>query len=553
MNAPVPTTLTLQSDDGGALRKIVLRRLPFVIGRGQTCDLVLPFPYTSRIHAQLLEEGSDVVVEDCGSRHGTFVNGQRIVRHTLASGDAMQFGSLDAPRLRLEPRAVESAPGDSAAQTTNVTQTQLRGVRPGRSDLEKLLWFLEAAQSLNSSGQVDRVFASLLETTLSLAGMDRGFVFLQSRNGEAGSSSQLLDLAFGLDARGTVLDDASTISHSVLNRAAQGTDQYVLTDNLNEANVAESILAHNLRTILCIPLRQTRESRTPGTGAPHHPVIGVLYLDSSFHPELVSEVDQELLRTIAREAAALVENAQLAVLEDQARLHKEELQIAAHIQQRLMAVDIPSLPFAEIQAKSIACHEVGGDFYDVISAPECLAVALVDVSGKGVSAAILASTLQGMLFTQLSTGQPLASIAAATNRYLCLKNVGKYATMLLARLYPTGHLEYLNCGHIRPRVCVGGEVLRLPVLNLPVGLMAQADYEAGSVMLNRGDCLVMVSDGFTEAEDHAGEFFGEDRFDQAIRCSEIQKALTQMTEFCGGYPATDDITIVQLRFTAPAG
>ena len=113
------------------------------------------------------------------------------------------------------------------------------------------------------------------------------------------------------------------------------------------------------------------------------------------------------MRTIAREAAALVDNAQLAAIEDQARKHQEELQIAARIQQGLMAVQIPAFPFAGVEGHNIACSAVGGDFFDVISGEDMLNVALVDVSGKGISAAILASTLQGMLHVQLEAGQTL--------------------------------------------------------------------------------------------------------------------------------------------------
>ena len=530
--------LMMELAEGSEVRRIAVERLPFAIGRATGCDLVLPFGYISRVHAELVEEEAGVVLRDRGSRHGTFVNGERVERRVLRPGDSVQLGSLDSPRLRLVPQPPEQT-------TARELETQLQGLHAGRSDLEKLLWFLEAAQELNSAGKVDRVLASLLDTTLALAGMERGFVFLRN---EAGA----LELALGLDAGSAVLKDSSTVSHTVLHQAAEGTDQYVLTDTLAAAgNVAESILAHNLRTILCIPLRQTRESRhtaVDGSLLPR-PVFGVLYLDSSFQPEMVSDVDHELLRTIAREAAALVENARLAVMEDQARQQKEELQVAARIQQGLMAVQIPSFPFAKIQARSIACHDVGGDFFDVIPGDNCVHLSLVDVSGKGVSAAILASTLQGMLFMQLGSGEALGTIAAAINRYLCTKNVGKYATMVLARLHRDGAFEYVNCGHIEPRVCIGDSVRRLAVSNLPVGLLAHAEYQAETIGLGAGDRVVIVSDGFTEAEDSAGEFFGEERFDQAIRCSEIQDAIGHMMEFCAGQPANDDVTIVQLRFS----
>ncbi len=100
----------------------------------------------------------------------------------------------------------------------------------------------------------------------------------------------------------------------------------------------------------------------------------------------------------------------------------------------------------------------GCDFFDVVADKGMLNLALVEVSGKGISAAFLASTLQGMLYVPLQAQQELPAIAPAVNRYLCRKNIGKYATMLLPRLQEDGSLEYLNCGQIHPRVCSGGTI-----------------------------------------------------------------------------------------------
>jgi serine phosphatase RsbU (regulator of sigma subunit) len=396
---------------------------------------------------------------------------------------------------------------------------------------------------------VDRVLASLLDTTLALAKVERGYVFLTGANGA-------LEMALGRDATGSVLTEAPTVSRTVLRQATRGTDQFIVTDTWTaEGQVPESIVAHSIHTIICIPLRRNRQTRhgESAEDTANRQVFGALYLESRFRPGGVSDVDHELMRTIAREAAALVDNAQLAAIEDQARKHHEELQIAARIQQGLMAVQIPTFPFAGVQAHSIACSAVGGDFFDVISGDDMLNVALVDVSGKGISAAILASTLQGMLHVQLEAGQPLDAIAAATNRYLCLKAVGKYATMLLLRLHQDGTLEYLNCGHVQPRLCSDARVSRLEQSNVPVGLLDGAEYAAGVAALRPGSRVILVSDGVTEAEDAQGEFFGDERLDSAALWADLPGVLQRMAEFCAGHPANDDCTIVQVTFTGPAG
>src|SRR5581483_3861817 len=137
--------------------------------------------------------------------------------------------------------------------------------------------------------------------------------------------------------------------------------------------------------------------------------------------------------------------------EESARRYQQELSIAASIQQRLMAVTIPEVPFATLRGRNLSCKEIGGDFFDAVNTDDGLAVVLADVSGKGVSAALLASTLQGMVYSHLIAGMPLPEIVAAVNRFFTQKHLGeKYATVLIARVNKDGKLEYVNCGHIPP-------------------------------------------------------------------------------------------------------
>ena len=531
MPFPYPTTVPLTA-------------LPFRIGRSADSELVLAQPYVSRLHAEILKQDDSLVLFDRASRQGTYVNGKRVLSHVLQPGDSLQFGSLDGLALQFGSGG-ESEPHRST--TTHGLLSNLHAINADGTDLEKLRWFLQAARDLNSAGAIDRIMISLLETTLALARVERGFVFLCNGKHE-------LQLACGMDANGHVLHDGSTVSRTVIRQAIEGQEQFLITDTLTaeEQQLPESIVAHNIRAVICVPLRQRRGSalnRSEGSSEPAvRPLLGVLYLDSHFAPARVSDVDHELMRTIAREAAALVENAQLAAVEEQARQHDEELQLAASIQQGLMQVDIPELDFAEVQAYSLPCKAVGGDFFDVLLHDDVLSVALVDVSGKGVSAAILASTLQGMLSVQLQTAGTLGEIAVATNAYLCRKNIGKYATMLLLRLHGNGRLEYLNCGHVQPRLCSSGQLSKLTVGNPPVGLLPGIPYESGEEMMPRGSHVVLVSDGFTEAEDANGDFFGEHRMENACGCGDIEAMLKQMREFCRDHPPNDDCTVLQVRF-----
>jgi sigma-B regulation protein RsbU (phosphoserine phosphatase) len=215
-----------------------------------------------------------------------------------------------------------------------------------------------------------------------------------------------------------------------------------------------------------------------------------------------------------------------------------------------MAVTIPEVPFAQLVGKNLSCKEIGGDFFDAVNTDDGLAIVLADVAGKGVSAALLASTLQGMIYSQLVARTPLTDIVASANRYLTSKRVGeKYATVIVALLRRDGELEFVNCGHIPPLLICGTEVIRPSHGCLPVGLLPDATYESDRYSLHRGDRLVLVTDGVTEAENSTGEFFDNERLEIAAKKGTMQDIFAAVSEFCGSTPLNDDCTVVEMTFS----
>ncbi len=277
-----------------------------------------------------------------------------------------------------------------------------------------------------------------------------------------------------------------------------------------------------------------------------------MYLDAHFLSGKLSSVSHDILRTVANGAAALVENASLVQAEDAAKRYRQELAIAADIQQRLMTVTVPDVPYAKVNAVSYACKDIGGDFFDLVYTPGGLSLIVADVSGKGVSAAVVASILQGMLYSQLARDSALPEMIAAVNRFLCDKVGGqKYATLVVARLLESGELELMNCGHVPPLLVSGDSVTQLEDGNLPVGLVPGVDFHVSRLQLKPGDRLLLVTDGVTEAEDANGEFFGSDRLDDCCRegFAAIEQAVTQ---FRGDTPLTDDCTITEMIYRGPS-
>jgi len=525
---------------GGEQTSIVLKRVPFKVGRKTENDLVIGDARVSREHAQLIEEAGDYFVVDNQSKHGTYVNGQRIEgRRKLVRNDRLEFGVRDEVYVVFSPTGAKTS-------TTREFLSQISGldIRAGGSDLEKLTFFLDAARKLNTSNVLEEILVTLIEATLRLTGAERGYVFLRNDDGT-------LRLAAGRNSKGGPLADDKTISRSIIQDAARSASAFLVSDTMKASGMAkrESVIAHDLRTVICIPLRRKAVQQSASENIVTPDVIGVLYLDSRYASRDLSTVGQDIMAAIATEAAALVENARLVQAEEASRRLEQEMAIAASIQQRLMLVRIPDLPFATIRAKNIPCKDIGGDFFDLVKTDDGLVVVVTDVCGKGITAAILASILQGLVYSQALAGVPLAQIVNIANSFLCQKELGeKYATLVVAKLYPDGRLEYVNCGHVPPMVVSGGEIVKLGKSNLPVGLLREATYESGTQQMKAGDRLLVVTDGVTEAENRAGDFYGYERLEEVAKSQELEGIYDSIRAYAEGVPFNDDCTIFELTY-----
>ena len=529
--------------EGTERRTLLLDHFPFTVGRRTDRDLVLADPRVSREHAHFVREEDGVYLVDQNSRQGTFVNNEKVMRHKLARNDRIEFGVRGAGFVMYTP---DRSPSSIGQQVLSQLSTWKPAAGAG-SELEMLNVFLETARKLNNVGVLEDVLQTLLEASLRLTQAERGFVFL--RDGAGGE----LRLAAGRERNGEVIMDDSTISRSVLREAMHSASDFLVTDTEDTGKLAgrDSIVAQNLKSVICIPLRKTNiqektKEDTKSEGGSD--VQGVLYLDSHFLSGKLSSVNHDILKTIANGAATLVENAALVQAEDAAKRYRQELTIAADIQQRLMAVTIPDVPYAKVDAVSYACKDIGGDFFDLVYTEDALSLIVADVSGKGVAAAVVASILQGMLYSQLARDSSLPEMISAVNRFLCEKVGGqKYATLVVARVRPDGETELINCGHVPPLIISRGKVQKVEAGNLPVGLIANAEFTATSFHLAHGDRLTVVTDGVTEAEDVAGEFFGNDRLEKC--CADGFAAIERaVTDFRGATPLSDDCTIAELTY-----
>lgn len=213
-----------------------------------------------------------------------------------------------------------------------------------------------------------------------------------------------------------------------------------------------------------------------------------------------------------------------------------------------MSIKMPVIPYAELKARSIPCYEIGGDFFDAVALDDCVCVAIADVSGKGIPAAIVAATMQGIIHAQLISRQSLPDIASLLNQFLFTRNVDKYATMVLLKLFPDGSVEYMNCGHIQPLLIQGSGAKWLGESNLIVGLIPGATYSSARCMLQPGERILLATDGLVEAENSAGDPFGDDRLSSIALHQDLNEILDTVSKFQANNEAQDDCTMVEVRY-----
>jgi len=243
---------------------------------------------------------------------------------------------------------------------------------------------------------------------------------------------------------------------------------------------------------------------------------------------------------------------------------KRDLQIAREIQTWLLPGVPPQIPGLAIAYATRPANTVAGDYYDVFPRPgrtnddNRVVLAVADVAGKSIPAAMLMATFQASLKT-LSTAQvALPELAANMNRYACGNSQGglRFTTAFLAEYDPIRRtVDYINAGHNNPILRrASGQIERLDVGGLPFGILPDTKYESATVTLAPGDWLVIFTDGVVEAENFRQQEFGEARLLAAIEAGKstepaamLKRLMAELDLFVGNTPQHDDVTCMLLK------
>jgi phosphoserine phosphatase RsbU/P len=284
---------------------------------------------------------------------------------------------------------------------------------------------------------------------------------------------------------------------------------------------------------------------------------GFLAVGERASGESFSSEDRDFAMTLARQAQAALDSVRLHRVELEKQRQDGEMQIAREIQLSLFPKDFPEVVGFAIAARSEACHEVGGDHYDVIPlSTGRVALAIADVSGKGAPASLLMASVHAWL-RALAGSEPPSCLAAKLNRFLYENTqANRYVTMFYGELDAhSRELTYVNAGHIPPYLLLrGGGRARLEEGGPVLGLIEDAEFGEGKATLDPGAVVALVTDGVTEAASASEEEFGDGRCwsvlaqsaDRSAKDS-VDAVATAVSEWTGGGKAGDDLTIVIVK------
>jgi len=300
-------------------------------------------------------------------------------------------------------------------------------------------------------------------------------------------------------------------------------------------------------------------------------LMGVMALGPKQSEAAYSKSDLQLLQILATQTGMALEMSELAhSLANEAALRERanrEMEIAREVQERLFPQEMPAIPGASVAGACRPALGVGGDYYDVFPLEDGrLGLAIGDVSGKGISAALLMASLRASLRgVTLDNPRDFAKLMDKVNRLVYEASAdNRYATFFFGALDPaTRVLECVNAGHnaplvLRQRPDGSSEILRLEADGPVVGLLPSAPYTEQRLKLEPGDILVTYTDGISEAMTHADEEWGEDRMMLAAasappgaKADEVLRTIFEAADkFTAGAPQHDDMTLLILRMDA---
>lgn len=552
MSAAIPVRLRVVGPDGVPVTRDLTSE-PFIIGRSSRAHISLPDPALSREHARLIPTGDGWEVEDLGSRNGSFLNGARISgRLVLGVGDVLSLGSSTLTLETSAPRPAGGMDEETGGHTvfmpasellrhSGVTVPVTSGDDAGdlRRLAERLRVLNQVHQALAAPINEEELLDLILERAFDQLHPEQGAVYLREGPGEFRRAAyrSVAGAEQGLRFSNSLAREVVDKGMAALVLDAQEDQRFA---------AAVSLLNVGVRSLVAAPLLDREGS------------LGMIVLSSRLTVRQFSEEDLELLVSLAAVAALRLRNVALAREASERRRLEQEVALARRIQLALLPRTIPAPQGYEILGRNAPSRGVSGDYYAVRErhGGREWVLLVADVSGKGVGASLLTASLEALSAAPIEDGLPPEEVCRRVSGWLYDRTPPeKYATVFLAVLeVASGRLRYASAGH-NPALLVRAEGSEwLGSTGPPLGILPEASYEVGEVILGPGDLVAAYTDGLTEAADPDEEQFGENRLAEVLvrhrheplpRVAESLEAA--IDAFVRGEPYADDRTLLMLR------
>jgi serine phosphatase RsbU (regulator of sigma subunit)/pSer/pThr/pTyr-binding forkhead associated (FHA) protein len=540
---------------GGQANPYELKTDEVVLGRLPECDIQLQSNMVSRRHARVFRQGNDFLLEDLGSGNGSYLNGKRITEPTrLRHDDRVKFGPV---LLRFE--SDNQTEGSSVFRTAvdaafdlnvddEVSSTIMGSVGAtggfGLLDVQpqaKLKAILDISRALVGTHDVESLLPKVLDTLFDVfAHADRGCILLRDE-----ASGRMIPRA--IKHRREDADESVKISRTVLQQVLEQKQAILSADAASDSRfqASESISALTIRSMMCVPLLSM-------SGEP----LGVINIDTQNPLAQFKKEDLDILIAVAGQAALAYESARLVASHVEKQKQDAEMGIARNVQHALLPERMPAITGYEFFAAYEAAQAVGGDYYDVMELSDgriCLAFG--DVAGKGVPASLVMSRLSSAVRNIVEFVPDAAAAVSRINDHMCAKAVeGRFVTFVLVVLNTRTHTMWVvNAGHMSPLVRhADGTVEELDesAVGVPLGVVEDFEYQAVESALKAGDCVIIYTDGVSEAMNPASDLYGLDRLRTFVARSsgkpaEVGPAIREdVKRHAAGRAQNDDITLM---------
>lgn len=408
---------------------------------------------------------------------------------------------------------------------------------------DRLSLLYRLTQTFNSTLDLDEVLNRVMDEVILTMHAERGFLMLLDEKGKLS-----FRVARGMDQK-EIDDPQFEVSRSVIEQVVKDKKAILTSDaQMDERfSMRQSILVKGLRAILCVPLMVKEK------------ITGVIYTDNRVQAGIFRDDDLELLSSIASNAAIAIENARLyQVAIEQGRMERE-MQMARKVQSGLLPHSIPKHPSWEFSATWIPAREVGGDYYDFISIQDDrLGVLIADVTDKGMPAALFMASTRNIVRSCVDGKKNPKECLTKANQLIASESADRmyvsmfYCCLDLQRFEAT----YVNAGH-NPALFYQKRDKSLTTLDrtgMWLGVDSTSAYAQSVITMEKGDLILLYTDGVTDAMDQFEQDFGMDRLKEVLLMHAdagtdeiLQSIMDAIHSFCGDIVPFDDITLVLIK------